>query len=180
VGLALGFCSRTGSAVAVAVTLAPPSYVGRWAVDLAPPEVPGQVFHVAVGRRDAEAFVRRCVDAVAELAVQRLRELLGEVGPVDRVGVVIGDHPVPDDVGKILSAHPLMHAAEGRLYRDALLDAAAACSLPATGTARTLAAGRLAGDLAGVVAALGSAAGRPWRREHKLAAVAALVADGGG
>jgi hypothetical protein len=32
------------------------------------------------------------------------------------------------------------------------------------------------GDLAAAVAELGLAAGRPWRKEHKLAAVAALVA----
>jgi len=179
VGRSLGFFSRTGSAVAVAVSSTPPEFVGRFAVDLAPPEVPVQMFHAAVGRRDAEAFVRRCAEAVAELAVQRLRELLAEVGQVDRVGVVIGDHPVPDDVGRILAAHPLMHAAEGQLYRDALLDAAAACTLPATGTARSTVAGRLEGDLAAAVAALGAAAGRPWRKEHKLAAVAALVADGG-
>jgi hypothetical protein len=35
---------------------------------------------------------------------------------------------------------------------------------------------RLAGDLAAAVARIGAAAGRPWRKEQKLATVAARIA----
>ena len=38
---------------------------------------------------------------------------------------------------------------------------------------------RLTGDLAAAVAGIGAAAGRPWRKEQKLATVAALVATSG-
>jgi hypothetical protein len=41
---------------------------------------------------------------------------------------------------------------------------------------RKWAASRLDGNLAGTVRALGAAAGPPWRKEHKLAAVAAITA----
>ena len=65
---------------------------------------------------------------------------------------------------------------KGQLYRDALLDAAAAHGLPRYGVPRGPAEQRLAADLAAAVARIGAAAGRPWRKEQKLATVAALVA----
>lgn len=179
---ALGFCCRTGSAAAVAV--APDGgFAGRWAIDLSAPGTPVQLFHAAAGlpAAAAERFVRAGVDAVAAVASARLRELVdaldGEVG----VAVVTGDHPVPEDtpVARILAAHALMHGAEGQLYRDALLDAAAVHGLPAYRVPRGPAESRLAGDLAAAVARIGAAAGRPWRKEQKLATVAALVAGSG-
>jgi hypothetical protein len=177
---ALGFCSRTGSAEAVAVDVraGAVALVGRWSVDLLDGRAPGQVFHVAqplpAGR--AEALVRRTIETVTAIATGRLDELLRGIGGVAAVAVVVGDFPVPDALPKILASHALMHAAEGRLYRDALLDAAAACGVRGVEVPRTLAAGRLVGDLAAHVATLGVSAGRPWRKEHKLAAVAALAA----
>jgi hypothetical protein len=176
----LGFCSRTGSAEAVAVDVraGAVALVGRWSVDLLDGRTPGQVFHVAqplpAGR--AEALVRRTIETVTAIATGRLYELLRGIGGVAAVAVVVGDFPVPDALPKILASHALMHAAEGRLYRDALLDAAAACGVRGVEVGRTLAAGRLVGDLAAHVATLGVSAGRPWRKEHKLAAVAALAA----
>ena len=151
--------------------------VGRWALDLTEGRVPGQVFHVAAGLplSEAELLVHHAVEAVTEVAVGRLRELLMEVGAVDGVGVVVGDHPVPESVSAVLASHALMHAAEGRLYRDALLDAAALVGQRGIGVPRERAVNRLEGDLAGVIRALGAVAGPPWRKEQKLAAVAALT-----
>jgi hypothetical protein len=178
VALAVGFCCRTGSAVAVAVDGT--AYAGRWDVDLLAPATPGQLYHAAAGRPEAQAaaMVQAGVAAVGATAGERLDELLAALGTRPRVGVVTGDHPVPDGmpVERILAAHPLMHAAEGQLYRDALLDAAAARGLAAHGVARGNAEAMLEGELRETVAGLGAAAGRPWRKEHKLAAVAALVA----
>src|SRR6266705_1940349 len=84
------------------------------------------------------------------------------------VAVVVGDHPVPEELAAVLASHALMHAAEGQLYRDALLDAATALGQRGIGMSRGRLAERLAGDLAGTVRALGAAAGPPWRKEHKL------------
>ena len=97
-------------------------------MDLTEGLVPGQVFHAAAGLPlpEAETLLRRTVDTVTALAKRRMNELVTEVGVVDLVGVVMGDHPVPESVPAILASHPLMHAAEGQLYRNALLDAAAA------------------------------------------------------
>jgi hypothetical protein len=175
VALTLGFCSRTGSAVGVAVD-DDAGFVGRWSVDLTEGRVPGQVFHAAAGlpRPEAESLVRRATETVTGVAGKRLSELLAAVGPVEAVGVIVGNHPVPESITTILAAHTLMHAAEGALYRDALLDAAAGLGLRGIGLPRLEAEARLAGDLAETVRAMGAHAGRPWRKEHKLAAVAAL------
>lgn len=174
----LGFCSRTGSAVAVAVQVGsgPPALAGRWTVDLTDPGTPGELYHAAADLPPdrAEALVRAGVAAVTDVATRQLRQLQSELGAVTAVGVVTGDHPVPDLLARILAVHTLMHAAEGQLYRDALLDAAAACGLPGHGLPKSRAAALLAGELAETVAALGSQAGPPWRKEHKLAAVTAI------
>lgn len=141
----------------------------------------GSGFHAAAGLPppEAEALVRRAVDAVTETAGRRLAEVCAELGAdsggPDAVAVVVGDFPVPESVPAILASHTLMHAAEGQLYRDALLDAADAAGLRATGVSAKVASARLAGDLGDVVRAVGAAAGPPWRKEHKLAAVAALT-----
>jgi hypothetical protein len=180
---ALGFCSRTGSAAAVAVEAATHRLAGRWHVALGAPGTPVQLYHAAAGVPAArgELFVRAGVERVTAVAGERLDELVAALGRVAVVAVVTGDHPIPDDVpvARILAAHPMMHAAEGQLYRDALLDAAAVRGLTAHGVPRGRAQELLTGSLAATVAGLGLAAGRPWRKEHKLATVAALVAAGG-
>lgn len=179
---ALGFCSRTGSAAAVAVETGTHRFGGRWEVELGAPGTPVQLYHAAAGMEPdrSESFVRAGVDNVTAVAVDRLRELVAELGPVEVVGVVTGNHPMPDDVPviRILAAHTMMHAAEGQLYRDALLDAATARGLAVHAVPQGRAENLLSGSLAGAAADLGRAAGRPWRKQHKLAAVAALVAAG--
>ena len=152
--------------------------LGRWALDLTEGLVPVQVWHAVADlpASQAEAVVRRATDTVREVAVRRLRDVVAEIGAADIVGVVVGDFPVPESTRAVLASHTLMHAAEGQLYRDALLDAAASLGIPGVGVPRKQAAARLAADLADPVRALGVTAGRPWRKEHKLAAVAALLA----
>jgi hypothetical protein len=71
-----------------------------------------------------------------------------------------------------------MHAAETALFRDALLDAANTCRVPGIAVWRNQAKQWLGGGYADAVAAVGSAAGRPWRQDHKLATVAAIIAAG--
>jgi hypothetical protein len=168
----LGLCSRTGTAVAI--VLDGTSLIGRWTLDLTDGRVPAQMFHVAHGRSDAEDFIDRAVATVAEVADARIRELAADVSGLAAAGVVVGDHAVPDSVPKILASHALMHAAEGQVYRDALVDAIHAAGIRVVCLPRAEAQAGL--DRAAVpVAVLGRAAGTPWRKEHKLAAVAALA-----
>ena len=175
---ALGLHSRTGSAVAVAVDGS--TFLGRWDLDLTDDSVPDQVWHAVADLplAAAEETARRAIETVVSVATRRLGQVLDEVGPVDVVAVVMGDFPVPEAAAAILASHTLMHAAEGQLYREALLDAASACGVRGVGVSRNLAASLLDGQLADRVRDLGVAAGRPWRKEYKLAAVAALTAIG--
>jgi len=76
-----------------------------------------------------------------------------------------------------------MHAAEGELYRDALVHAGAACGLPVTGVPerdlddRAAAALRLpVAELRRRVVELGRACGPPWAQDQKSAALVAWVA----
>lgn len=107
--------------------------------------MPSQVFHAAADLplAEAEVLVGRALDIVTDVTARRIRELLAGVGPVDAVGVVAGDRPVPQSVSAVLASHVLMHAAEGQIYRDALLDAAASIGLPGIELARKEAAARL-------------------------------------
>ena len=86
------------------------------------------------------------------------------------MAVVVKPVSVPGDLAGILRLHAWMHAAEGVLYRQAVLAAATACGW----TARAVEQSALpAAEQA--VNALRQAAGRPWRRIEKDAARAALT-----
>jgi hypothetical protein len=84
--------------------------------------------------------------------------------------VVVKAVAIPDSVEEVLRSHAWMHAAEGVLYREAVLAAAQQCGWTA-----------YAVDLSALPAAdqilvtLGRAAGPPWRRTEKDAARAALT-----
>ncbi len=84
---------------------------------------------------------------------------------------------------EILAVHVRMHKAEGELFRDVLVAGARACDLALTtladksvleDAARMLGLNRTRLDA--LLATLGSSAGPPWRKDHKEAAAAALVA----
>jgi hypothetical protein len=179
----LGVYSRTGTAEAVALsvsgtTASAVALRGRWSLDLIADRADRQIYHTVADLplEQAETMVRHTIDVVTDIAVSHLRSIIESLGAVDAVGVVVGDYPVPDSVATILSAHTLMHAAEGALFRDAFLDAATACEVPAVGVSRNQATEWIGGEYAAVVAAIGQAAGRPWRKDHKLAMVGAIAA----
>jgi hypothetical protein len=176
----VGLHSRTGTAEAVALAVSTSSvkFRGRWSLDLLEDRADRQIYHTAsdLPLVQAEAVVRETTDVVAEIAVRHLRSIIRTLGRVDAVGVIVGDFPVPDSLAPILAAHTLMHAAEGALFRDALLDAAAACGVAGVGVSRNQAAQLITGEYADVLAAVGAEAGRPWRKDNKLATVAAILA----
>jgi hypothetical protein len=179
----VGVYSRTGTAEAVALSVSGPTassvaYRGRWSLDLIADRADRQIYHSVADLplARAETMVSHTIDVVTDIAVNHLRSIIGSLGAVDVVGVVVGDYPVPDSLAAILSAHTLMHAAEGALFRDAFLDAATTCGVPAIGVSRNQATAWIDGEYADVVAAVGQAAGRPWRKDHKLAMVGAIAA----
>lgn len=180
---ALGFDVHTGRAVAVAVGAGKggPQLLDRRRFELISGgfEV-GAVYHMSQGLPVAEA--QRKVDGVRAEASRRAGEAIAALVSRLRLqghepaGCAIIDptkRALPD-LGTILKSHALIHAAEGSLYRAAVLAGAKASGLvPVTVPAPEV------GSRAELLRELGRGAGPPWGKEQKLAALAAaLLLDG--
>lgn len=168
--------AKTGSALAVALsgTPAAPEFAGRREIELVPPGLVTQPYHAAADMdlAVARALIAEVESAAAKAAADGLR-LLAATCPASRVGgvaVVVKAVSVPGDLAGVLRSHAWMHAAEGLLYREAVLAGAARCGWMARAVEQSaLPAAEQA------VNALGRSAGRPWRRIEKDAARAALA-----
>jgi hypothetical protein len=187
----VGLCAKTGSAVAVTLTAVfdEPTLADRRTIDMGSTEHSRFVLHEAqaLAGADARRFVQRCETSVHRRARTEVDAMLRELGRVDvRVvggAVVDANKPfVAPALDKILASHSLVHAAEGELYRSALVAALARRDIDVECIPRgdvASCAARALGPAAGcdrLLATLGQAAGPPWRREHKDAALAALAA----
>jgi len=174
--IVIGVVARTGSAVAVAVggPAAAPRFLARREIGLVPSGLTAQPYHAAADMDLAAAgeLIARVESAAESAAAAGLRALADAVpgGAVRTMAVVAKAVAVPGDLAGILRSHAWMHAAEGVLYRQAVLAAATECGW----TARAVEQSALpAAEQA--LGALGRAAGRPWRRLEKDAARAALA-----
>jgi len=172
----LGVSTRTGFAVIIALagTRHQPDFAGRWDVRLIPPEVERQAYHAAADLTVAEAdgLIGRTALAAEAGGVAALRaaEASLAAGQIVAVAVVVKAVSVPDSTAQVLKSHAWMHAAEGVLYREAMLAAAHKCGW----TAHAIDSAALT-DLHEELTGVGRVAGRPWRRIEKDAAAAALA-----
>jgi hypothetical protein len=180
--VAVGAMTRTGSVTLIALrgTRRWPVFAGRWEASLMPGDLPAQPYHAAaeLAAAAAESLIRRGEAAAEEAALAALRSAVADLpqtASITGVAVVVKAVSVPASVAAVLRSHAWMHAAEGVLYREAVLAAARrggwaahAVDAPALPAAEE------------VVAGLGAAAGRPWRRTEKDAARAALTLLSGG
>jgi hypothetical protein len=174
--IVIGVVAKTGSAVAIALsgTAAAPRFAGRREIELAPPGLAAQPYHAAAGLdlTAAGQLIARVESAAEQAAATGLRALAaaGPPGPVRAVAVVVKAVSVPGDLAGILRSHAWMHAAEGVLYRQAVLAGATRCGWMTHAVEQSaLPAAEQ------VVNALGRVAGRPWRRLEKDAARVALA-----
>ena len=186
----LGGREGTGRAVVVTLRRAPaavPDIVDRVEIELVPAQLPGRVFHAAADLTpdEAAALVREVEHAAAAAAKASLAAQLAAARQLGRpvgVALVVDERAPepPESLATILASHSLLHAAETALYRDVLMDAAANVGVPVIHQplhrleAVVPAADGLGIDeVAGTLATWGRAVGRPWRKEHKQAALAA-------
>jgi hypothetical protein len=177
---ALGVWPRSSSAVLVAVSgpLDGPRLLLRQQIALVGEDLPEQAYHAAAGLNlaEAEALIERWARSAVDHAaggIADVRQTAAEAGcHLDVVSVVAEVRDLPA-LAVILRAHPLLHKAEGQLSRESIAEAA-----QAAGLAVHYMSPRSPQDpnIAERVAELGRVAGPPWRKEHKLAAGAALVA----
>ena len=171
--------------VTLAVENAAPVFLDRRRVELIEEGLPAAPYHREALELDIAAatdLVNRVRRSVAErarvalstmLATYRARVLILPASPYDNL---------PASLEDVLRSRPLTHAADGMLYRELLAAAAAELGMevrryPRKTDPTVLAAEAIGVDvaeIASVSARFGREAGKPWRRDHKLAAAAAL------
>ena len=177
---AVGITPRSSSAVFVTVAGPPgdPRLIDRRRIDLIGDDLPAQAYHAAVELPAAEAkeLVERWARAALEHAARSVADVVRIAGPeVVAVAIVAEVRDVPP-LAVALRSHPLLHAGEGQLAREALAEAAGAAGLVVHHVSPRE---PIDAQVTERVAALGVCAGPPWRKEHKLAAAAALrILDG--
>jgi hypothetical protein len=154
---------------------------GDWAPYHAAAELPRAKQHESVDRAIATAH---------RLAEEALRDAKGRCTAAGHdaagCGVLMGRGMPAWTTDEILAVHVRMHVAEGELFRNVLVAGARANALPVAtlpGKSALEAAAKALGmkpaQLEASLAALGKAAGPPWRKEQREAAAAALVALAG-
>jgi hypothetical protein len=148
-----------------------------------------QPYHAAEGlpSRDARQIVERGLSAAHRHAVREMRDAVMRIErdghTISGCAVLVGQ-PMPDwSVDDILAVHFRMHKAEGVLFRDALAQAAKACRQRVVEVPEKelqdharRALGAPPAMLAKQIATLGKAAGPPWGKDQKDAALAAMIA----
>jgi hypothetical protein len=187
---AIGCRDHSGWAVLVAVGGDPaaPEVLARERVALLDDALPRMVFHAALETTLSEgaALVSQVEQAAAVGATEALRTMHDRLGAngheVAGVAIAVGTTEVPDDLATILASHARVHAAEGELYRDALVEGATELGLPVTrfankgavsGAAQVL--GVDTEHLSARLAALRAVVGAPWQRDHREATAGALL-----
>ena len=183
--IGLGWRVHSWWAVVVAVSgPAPaPAVVRRERVTLLDDESLQEPYHAAVGRPldEARALIASVEEAAASAAASILGEFAASLDAVASIGVVGGNRQVSKELPRILASHALLHASERVLYEQAVIEGAARAGLPvttvpATGTLFKDASQVLGLEIEPVLAALGKSLGPPWKKDHKEATAAALVA----
>lgn len=122
---AVGFSVHTGWAVVVVIAR-PLALVERARLELSDRDQ-RFVYHLAAERGQAERRVRDAARIARDRAAEALRPL------IERHGVTLAAVPKPKRalpaLDVILAAHPLIHTAEGELFRAAIEDACRAVGL---------------------------------------------------
>jgi len=185
---ALGLMVRTGKATVIAVggTAVEPVILVKALAQVAFTFEEGAIFHTAQEKplEAARTFLRGQERALLARAREELTRIIGPAN-VAIVGAMLAAPAVKTlpPIESILKSHPLVHAAEGELYRRIFAEACTALGakperVPADALAGRIgkAAGLSATKVATQLAAMGKASGRPWAAEQKEAALAAWLA----
>lgn len=186
--ITLGFKPRTGRAcvVAVAGPVGAPEVVAKTRIDLATTFEESAVYHMAQGLSLAKA--RALLESAEKRFIAQARRQIETLaaslhGKIVGAGFVAPEAKSLPRLEVVLKSHPLIHAAEGELYRRVFI---AACDtlgrvprprLPADSLADRTAArlGLTRAQLDARLAAMGKASGKPWAAEQKQSALAAWL-----
>jgi hypothetical protein len=138
---------------------------------------------------EAERYLAECAGVAERLALAAVSDVVLELeGRGYRVvgcAVLLGAGRALPGLEKILAAHTLIHTAEGEFFREAVRKACEGLKISVVGIPereveeRALAAfGNAAGGVEGRIARMGKSIGPPWTKDHKTAALAALMVLG--
>lgn len=188
--LALGFRMHSGWGVMVAVD-EQYSIVQRQRIELVNDGTPGdrQPYHHArdLGLERAERYLseyiaccrRSARDLVKSVVANSERSSCRIVG----AGIVLASAGELPPLAQILCAHPLIHTAEGNLFRDVIRQSCESNQIPILGIAEKdlkagaeIRLGRSGKKVKGRIEESGRSLGPPWNSDHKCAALVACLA----
>jgi hypothetical protein len=175
--------------VALGGTSAAPVVVDRKRLSVCDGSFPRQPYHAAenLAAAKAAALVSRSLETAHRLAREALasavRERRAARQEVAGAGLLLGSgRPLPTELAAILRAHPLIHTAEGVMYREALRLGCERAGVAVVGLREreidATACGRFkltSEALRARLSALGKPLGPPWSQDEKLASLAAWL-----
>jgi len=176
--------------VAVALVDGEPVVVDRRRLEMVDDD--RDAYHAAAERSPSADVGAALIDHItreaADGAASAIAATVGDLGRaghrVTAAGVPSG-RPLPP-LASILRSHPMLHTAEGVLYRDALEEGASRNHLRVTVAPLKVLLPHAAGvlgateeSLTRTLAALGKSLGPPWQRDHREAALLAWLALAG-
>jgi hypothetical protein len=189
---ALGFRMHSGWGVLVAVSGDANSVevIDRRRIVITDPGMPGtnQPYHHAarLASQEAESHISNCADVSERLSVAAIKQVVRELNRrqyriVGSAVLLASGRPLPS-LAKILASHPLIHTAEGEFFRNSIRSACGRLKISVEAIRereleeRAQAAfGNLASRVERKIASQGSSIGPPWTKDHKAAALAALI-----
>ena len=150
-------------------------------VALASAELPQSRFPyhptIELPERQGAAVSAKAVKEVHRTAAREMRKVLEEFAGVERAAIVVGSVVDPDSLG---NPHVRVHALEGKLFREVVIEALAGQRIDCGVLVERDAYARVAADVSSTeqqlragIAALGQGRIKPWRSEEKLATLAA-------
>lgn len=157
----IGFSVHTGWAIYVIASgsVARPEIHARGEISILDTDEERFVFHRAADMTIADA--KKFVAGVREKAIRNVTRVLGEIDVES--GVIVAKAGILESIEAIVASHAKIHASEGMFFRDVLRDAM-------TCDVRVVSPSSI--DHA---RAAGWVRDRPWNKDHRLAAVAALT-----
>ena len=148
-----------------------------------------QPYHHAqeLGLPNAQKFLTDYTAETCRLAEKELSKIVSNLNtrgytPIAAAILLASGRKLPQ-LSQILAAHPLIHTAEGELFRDTVRHACESLSIPVLGiperdvqshakTVFSFSAPKVTAQLAKA----GKSIGPPWTADHKCAALAACIA----
>lgn len=189
----LGFRVHSGWAVLIALAgpVEKPTILDRRRIEIADGEMSGstQPYHAAhrLELQEAEKLIARCANGAVRLAKRGVTasvdNALAKAVRVSTSGVLTSSGKPLPALEKILSSHPLLHAAEGELFRNAIMTACKNCGLSVIDVREKEILTRSSSEtelsepaIEQHLARMGKAVGSPWRQDEKLATRVAWLA----